>query len=309
MPMTAIVEVRDLRKRFGDVEAVAGLDFTIRRGEIFGLLGPNGAGKSTTIRLLLGLLRPDAGSIRIAGRELREAPGAIRRLIGWVPQSSTLDPLLTGREQFRVLAALYEVPDAERRVEEALARFGLLEAADRLIRHYSGGMKKRLELAAGTLHDPEILLLDEPTAALDVETRHQIWALIRQVNARGTTVVLTTHYLDEADLLCDRVAIIDRGRLLALDTPGLPRSVSVPSGGVSLNAQGPHLAGRDERGHRRPPFEWDRSRHGQDRMGVGEIWKRVPSRSDLARDPPIIMHLIAPSYPACQPAVEVVTTV
>lgn len=217
--LTYMVELNGVEKRFGDVEAVRGLTLSIRQGEIFGLLGPNGAGKTTTIRLLMGLERPTAGTVRIAGMTYRANAAAIRRLVGWVPQAPALDPLLTGRELLRMVAELYNLPNPRSRVEEALERFSLMAAADRLVRDYSGGMKKRLELAAGTLHRPQLLVLDEPTAGLDVDSRHQLWELIRTLNAEGTTVVVTTHYLEEADMLCHRVAVVDRGRLRALGSP------------------------------------------------------------------------------------------
>jgi ABC-2 type transport system ATP-binding protein len=224
-----MVEVRGLTKRFGPQVAVDDLTFSIRDGEIFGLLGPNGAGKTTTIRMLLGLVRPSQGLIRVAGQLLEEGGNHLRKQIGWVPQSPTLDPLLTGRELLLMMARLYEVPEPVAAVEAQLERFGLQEAAGRLIQGYSGGMKKRLELAAGTIHQPRLLILDEPTASLDVTTRHQLWDLVRELRAGGTTVLLTTHYLDEADALCDRVAVLDKGRLLALGAPAeLKRRYGAP---------------------------------------------------------------------------------
>jgi ABC-2 type transport system ATP-binding protein len=224
-----MVEVRGLTKRFGPQVAVDDLTFSIRDGEIFGLLGPNGAGKTTTIRMLLGLVRPSQGLIRVAGQLLEEGGNHLRKQIGWVPQSPTLDPLLTGRELLLMMARLYEVPEPLAAVEAQLERFGLQEAAGRLIHGYSGGMKKRLELAAGTIHQPRLLILDEPTASLDVTTRHQLWDLVRELRASGTTVLLTTHYLDEADALCDRVAVLDKGRLLAQGAPAeLKRRYGTP---------------------------------------------------------------------------------
>jgi ABC-2 type transport system ATP-binding protein len=178
MPEALMVEVRSLTKRFGPQVAVDDLTFSIRDGEIFGLLGPNGAGKTTTIRMLLGLVRPSQGLIRVAGQLLEEGGNHLRKQIGWVPQSPTLDPLLTGRELLLMMARLYEVPEPLAAVEAQLERFGLQEAAGRLIQGYSGGMKKRLELAAGTIHQPRLLILDEPTASLDVTTRHQLWDLV-----------------------------------------------------------------------------------------------------------------------------------
>lgn len=213
------MEVEGLTKRFKEKVAVENLTFSIREGEVFGLLGPNGAGKTTTIRMLLGLVQPSSGRVRIAGQTPGRGNGAVYQAIGWVPQTPSLDPLLTGREVLLLMAGLYGVADAPQAVEENLRRFGLEEAGDRLLLHYSGGMKKRLELAAGTLHRPRLLILDEPTAGLDVGTRHGLWELVRSLKSEGTTVLLTTHYLDEADALCDRVAILEGGRLLALASP------------------------------------------------------------------------------------------
>jgi ABC transporter DrrB family efflux protein len=179
--------------------------------------------------MLLGLVRPSQGLIRVAGQLLEEGGNHLRKQIGWVPQSPTLDPLLTGRELLLMMARLYEVPEPVAAVEAQLERFGLQEAAGRLIQGYSGGMKKRLELAAGTIHQPRLLILDEPTASLDVTTRHQLWDLVRELRASGTTVLLTTHYLDEADALCDRVAVLDKGRLLAQGAPAeLKRRYGAP---------------------------------------------------------------------------------
>lgn len=214
-----LVEVEGLTKRFKEKVAVENLTFSIREGEVFGLLGPNGAGKTTTIRMLLGLVQPSSGRVRIAGQTPGRGDGAVYQAIGWVPQTPSLDPLLTGREVLLLMAGLYGVGDALQVVEENLRRSGLEEAGGRLLLHYSGGMKKRLELAVGTLHRPRLLILDEPTAGLDVGTRHGLWELVRSLKSEGTTVLLTTHYLDEADALCDRVAILEGGRLLALASP------------------------------------------------------------------------------------------
>lgn len=214
-----LVEVEGLTKRFKEKVAVENLTFSIREGGVFGLLGPNGAGKTTTIRMLLGLVQPSSGRVRIAGQTPGRGSGAVYQAIGWVPHTPSLDPLLTGREVLLLVAGLYGVADAPQAVEENLRRFGLEEAGDRLLLHYSGGMKKRLELVAGTLHRPRLLILDEPTAGLDVGTRHGLWELVRSLKSEGTTVLLTTHYLDEADALCDRVAILEGGRLLALASP------------------------------------------------------------------------------------------
>ena len=217
-----ILVVEGLTKRFGDLFALREVSFALEPGEVFGLLGPNGAGKTTLLRLVVGLLKPTQGRVLLLGRPLgasRRGEVDLRKRLGWVPQISSLDPLLTGKEFLLLSARLYEVEEAEAKVEATLRRFGLSEAKDRLVKAYSGGMRKRLEIAAATLHDPDLLILDEPTVGLDVQARHDLWDLIRALAAEGRTVLLTTHYLDEADTLCQRVAILDRGRLMALDTP------------------------------------------------------------------------------------------
>lgn len=217
--MDAII-VDNVVKRFGHVEALSGVTFRVRNGEIFGLLGPNGAGKTTLVRTLLGLLRPDQGAVCIDGMDIHTHPEAVHRFVGWVPQERAMDPLLTGRENLLFVAGLHHIPPSEAsdRVDELLALVELTEAADRLTRNYSGGMRRRLQLAMGMVHRPTVLLLDEPSLGLDVQTRRRMWSMIETLRRSGTTVLVTTHYLDEADALCDRVAIIDRGEIQALDT-------------------------------------------------------------------------------------------
>lgn len=214
------IEVENVVKRFGDVEALRGVSFSVREGEIFGLLGPNGAGKTTLLRTILGLLRPTAGSVRIRGIDISERPETVHRFVGWVPQERAMDPYLTARENLLFIAGLHHIPprDARGRVDELLELVELSEAADRTVWEYSGGMRRRLQLAMGMVHRPQLLLLDEPSLGLDVQTRRRMWSVIEALRRAGTTVVVTTHYLDEADALCDRVAVIDRGRIQALDT-------------------------------------------------------------------------------------------
>ncbi|MGQ0536209.1 MAG: ATP-binding cassette domain-containing protein [Methanobacteriota archaeon] len=220
--MTGVIETRGLTKRYGDLTAVDALDLSIGKGEIFGLLGPNGAGKTTLISMLATILRPTSGSAAVAGHDVvRESP-KVRRAIGIVFQEPTLDGILTGRENLELHARLYAVPRAERaaRIRELLHLVDLEPRADDLARTYSGGMKRRLEIARGLLHRPQVLFLDEPTLGLDPQTRQHIWAYIgRMAKEAGTTIVLTTHYMDEADALCDRVGIIDHGKIVALDAP------------------------------------------------------------------------------------------
>ena len=215
------IVVENIVKRFGSVEALRGVSFRVRRGEIFGLLGPNGAGKTTLIRTLLGLLRPAEGRVRIFDMDLERHPEAVHRFVGWVPQERAMDPFLTGRENLLFVAGLHHIParEARDRVDGLLELVELTGAADRITRGYSGGMRRRLQLAMGLVHRPKVLLLDEPSLGLDVQTRRRMWWLIQKLRAGGTTVLITTHYLDEADALCDRVAIIEQGEIRGLDTP------------------------------------------------------------------------------------------
>ena len=213
------IEVRDLRKRFEDVQAVDGVSFAVRRGELFGFLGPNGAGKTTTINLLTGLARPDGGDIRIGGVDCARYPKAAQSRIGVVPDESNLYPELTGFENLSFCGALYGMRKEERRARasDLLGVFGLAEAADRKFAGYSRGMKRRLAIAAGIIHTPEILFLDEPTTGIDVAGARQIRRLIADLHGAGTTIFLTTHYIEEAERLCDRVAFIVAGRIVGID--------------------------------------------------------------------------------------------
>jgi ABC-2 type transport system ATP-binding protein len=221
--MTAIVVVENLTKRFSeDVLAVDGISFTVNEGEIFGFLGPNGAGKSTTINMLTTLLKPTGGSAKIAGLDVSKDQDDVRRIIGLVPQDLTVDDELSGWENMYLMSDLYNVPreEAKRDIEELIRVVNLEDAADRRVKTYSGGMRKRLELAEGLIHHPRILFLDEPTLGLDIQTRTAIWAYIKDLKAKhNITVFVTTHYLEEADGLCDRIGIIDHGKIVALDTP------------------------------------------------------------------------------------------
>jgi len=216
----AAIEVRGLAKRFGDVVAVAGVDFDVREGELFGFLGPNGAGKTTTINMLTGLARPDAGTIRIAGIDCSTNPKAAQHLMGVVPDESNLYPELTGFENLCFCGALYGMGkrDRQARARELLDRFGLADAAGRKFAGYSRGMKRKLTIAAGIIHNPPILFLDEPTSGIDVASARQIRQLIADLDAGGTTIFLTTHYIEEAERLCRRIAFIVRGRIVRIDT-------------------------------------------------------------------------------------------
>lgn len=218
----AIIETRSLVKTFGKIQAVRGIDLAIESGEIFGLLGPNGAGKTTTIGMLCTIIRPTSGQGMIAGFDVAKSPTQVRRKVGIVFQDPTLDTILTGRENLQLHARLYGIPASVRHlwIDEMLALVDLRERADDLTKTYSGGMRRRLELARGLLHRPAVLFLDEPTLGLDPQTRARTWEYIRKMAQKeNTTVVLTTHYMEEAEAMCDRIGIIDAGRIIALDTP------------------------------------------------------------------------------------------
>jgi ABC-2 type transport system ATP-binding protein len=216
------IETRDLQRVFsGGITAVAGVDLEIPEREIYAFLGPNGAGKTTMVRMLTTLLRPTGGSARVAGHDVVDEAGEVRRAIGVALQEAALDPLMTGRELILLQATLHALPRAEgeRRAERLLDRVGLENAADRRVGTYSGGMRRRLDLASALVHEPQILFLDEPTTGLDPVSRKSIWEEVEKLNREGTTVFLTTQYLEEADKLADRVGIIDDGRLVAEGTP------------------------------------------------------------------------------------------
>jgi ABC-2 type transport system ATP-binding protein len=219
--MAAAVLIQNLQKRYGDVEAVKDISFQVQPGEIFGLLGPNGAGKTTTIRCLCTLTAPDAGKIEVSGISVPDNPRAARRRLGYVAQEVALDKVLTGRELLQLQAALYHLPGkyAKERVNKVIDVLGLQEYADKKTGTYSGGLRRRLDLAAGLLHQPDVLVLDEPTTGLDIESRFVVWEFLRQLRKAGTTVLITSHYLEEIDALADRVAIVDRGRVIAEGTP------------------------------------------------------------------------------------------
>ena len=215
------ISVEGLTKRFGEVVALEGIDFAVPAGSVLGLLGPNGAGKTTAVRILATVLAPDGGRAEILGRDVRRNPEAVRLLIGLAGQSAAVDPNLTGRENLRLIGRLTQLPGKliEERAQEILERFGLAEAADRPVRTYSGGMRRRLDVGAALVHRPPVLFLDEPTTGLDPEGRNELWEVIRELVADGTTVLLTTQYLEEADRLADRIVVVDRGRVIADDTP------------------------------------------------------------------------------------------
>jgi ABC-2 type transport system ATP-binding protein len=216
------IEVSELVREFkGGIRAVDGLDLAVTQGEIYGFLGPNGAGKTTSVRILTTLLRPTAGSARVAGHDVVADADAVRRSIGVALQEAAIDPLMTGRELLRMQGALHglRAPAARDRASELLARVGLTQAGDRRVGGYSGGMRRRLDLALALVHRPQVLFLDEPTTGLDPTSRAALWREVRSLNDEGTTVFLTTQYLEEAELLADRVGIIAAGKLVAEGTP------------------------------------------------------------------------------------------
>lgn len=229
------IVTRQLTKHFGELKAVKGLDLEVAQGEIFGLLGPNGAGKTTTISMLATLLEPTSGSATVNGFDIQRQPLKVRQSIGIVFQDPSSDDILTGHENLYLHALMYGVPKAEiePRIEKVLDLVGLTDRAQDIVRTYSGGMRRRLELGRGLLHEPQVLFLDEPTLGLDPQTREHVWGYIENIVKEGqVTIILTTHYMEEADKLCDRLAIIDHGEIVVLDTPD---ALKAGIGGESLH--------------------------------------------------------------------------
>jgi ABC-2 type transport system ATP-binding protein len=218
----AAIVVEGLTKRYGDLAALDGIDLEVQEGTVFGLLGPNGAGKTTAVRVLATILHPDAGRAEVLGRDVVREPDAVRRRIGLAGQYAAVDPNLTGRENLRMVGILGQLPRPAiaPRADELLERFSLSDAADRPLRTYSGGMRRRLDIAASLVPKPPVLFLDEPTTGLDLTSRNELWDMIRELVGEGTTVLLTTQYLEEADQLAGRIAVIDGGQVIANDTPG-----------------------------------------------------------------------------------------
>ena len=219
--MSPAVRVEHLKKRYGTVEAVKDISFSVEPGEIFGLLGPNGAGKTTTIRCLCTLAKPDSGTLEVEGVSVVEQPKLARRLLGYVAQEVALDKILTGRELLQLQASLYHLSPSQskERIEQLLEILKLNDYAEQKTGTYSGGLRKRLDLAAGLLHQPAVLVLDEPSVGLDIESRFILWDFLRQLRDAGTTVLITSHYLEEIDALADRLVIIDQGKVLAEGSP------------------------------------------------------------------------------------------
>jgi ABC-2 type transport system ATP-binding protein len=240
-PQSALaIEAQGLVKVFGSTRAVDGVDLSVRRGTVYGVLGPNGAGKTTTIRMLATLLRPDGGSARVLGHDIVAEADAVREAVSLTGQLASVDEDLTGRENLVLLARLlgFKHAQAKERATELLEAFDLADAAGRLVKHYSGGMRRRLDIAASIVVTPELMFLDEPTTGLDPRSRNQVWDIVRALVAGGTTILLCTQYLDEADQLADGIAVIDHGRVIAEGTPSQLKA-SVGSGSLHVRLLDP----------------------------------------------------------------------
>ena len=216
--MSAAIEIRDVHKRFGDLHALSGIDLEIPQGEFFGLLGPNGAGKTTLISVLAGLVRADRGSARVMGNDVRADYRAARRSLGVVPQELVFDPFFTVRETLEIQSGYFGLRDNRAWIDEVMHHLDLAPKADANMRTLSGGMKRRVLVAQALVHKPPVIVLDEPTAGVDVELRQALWRFVRSLNRDGHTIVLTTHYLEEAEALCGRIAMLKQGRVVALDS-------------------------------------------------------------------------------------------
>jgi ABC-2 type transport system ATP-binding protein len=247
-PSTLAIEATGLVKSFGETRAVDGVDLAVRRGSVYGVLGPNGAGKTTTIRMLATLLRPDEGEARVLGHDIIREADAVRGAVSLTGQLASVDEDLTGRENLILLGRLLGLGrnQAKDRADELLDAFGLTEAAGRLVKNYSGGMRRRLDISASIVVTPELMFLDEPTTGLDPRSRNQVWDIIRAMQAGGTTILLCTQYLDEADQLADGIAVIDHGRVIAEGTPGQLKA-SVGSGALHVRLLDPEQRPEAER--------------------------------------------------------------
>jgi ABC-2 type transport system ATP-binding protein len=242
------IEATGLVKSFGETRAVDGVDLAVRSGSVYGVLGPNGAGKTTTVRMLATLLRPDAGSARVLGHDIVREADAVRSSVSLTGQLASVDEDLTGRENLILIGRLLGLkrPAAKARATELLEAFGIAEAAGRLVKHYSGGMRRRLDIAASIVVTPELMFLDEPTTGLDPRSRNQVWDIIRALRSGGTTILLCTQYLDEADQLADGIAVIDHGKVIAEGTPGQLKA-SVGSGALHVRLLDPDQRPEAER--------------------------------------------------------------
>jgi ABC-2 type transport system ATP-binding protein len=237
---TLAIEATGLVKSYGETRAVDGVDLAVRRGSVYGVLGPNGAGKTTTIRMLATLLRPDAGEARVLGHDIVKESDAVRSAVSLTGQLASVDEDLTGRENLILLGRLLGLKrgEAKARADELLGAFGLAEASGKLVKHYSGGMRRRLDISASIVVTPQLMFLDEPTTGLDPRSRNQVWDIIRALQAGGTTILLCTQYLEEADQLADGIAVIDHGKVIAEGTPGQLKA-SVGSGALRVRLLDP----------------------------------------------------------------------
>ena len=275
MPESYIIEAKGLTKKFESLTAVNKLDLKIKEGEIFGLLGPNGAGKTTTLSMLATLVKPTSGTAVVNSYDIVRQPGDVRKSIGMVFQDPSSDDVLSGRDNLYLHALLYGVDtrDIKKKIDAVLSLVDLKDRQNEIVKKYSGGMRRRLELARGLLHQPKILFLDEPTLGLDPQTRGHMWEYIRKlVKEKHVTIIITTHYMEEADLLCDRVAIVDHGRIAALDTPErLKRAL----GGdvVRLRMQKPNAGALGKLKHVRKV-----------KIGKGEVFMTVDNASESLQD-------------------------
>jgi ABC-2 type transport system ATP-binding protein len=297
MNSSSPIVAEGLVRRFGDIEAVRGVSLEVRQGEIFGFLGPNGAGKSTTVRMLTTLLKPTSGSARVAGFDVVTEADDVRKRIGVALQDAAIDPLMTGTELLALQCVLYGLPSArgKARSVELLERVGLTAAKDRRVGTYSGGMRRRLDLALSLVHSPSVLFLDEPTTGLDPMSRLSLWEEVKRLNAEGTTVLLTTQYLEEADQLADRIAIIDGGRIV---TEGVPKALKEAVGSPTVFVEVPK--GREDEA-RTVLATFGESRPGAEgQLGVGlkggaGAVAEVVRALDEAGVPLLQLHLSAPS--------------
>jgi ABC-2 type transport system ATP-binding protein len=307
--MQMMIETSGLRKAYRSrqgrqvkvVEAVRGVDMGVREGEIFGFLGPNGAGKTTTLRMLATLIVPDGGEATIAGADLRREPGEVRRRIGYVAQGGSTWDEATAREELVLHARLYGIskPQALERAAKALAAFQLAEYADRKCKTYSGGQRRRVDIALGIIHGPRIVFLDEPTTGLDPQSRAHMWEEIRRLRAEGMTVFLTTHYLDEADALCDRIAIIDHGEIVAEDTPAaLKRQISGDVVTVGLDGDETAAAAAGELLQTQPYVRRLELHEGRLRLYVDDGATAVPEVMRTLEGSPVLLRAIEVHRPS-----------
>jgi ABC-2 type transport system ATP-binding protein len=295
------IETKDLVKRYEDIEAVKGITLDIEEGELFGLLGPNGAGKTTTISMLCTITRPTSGSAKVLGNDVKTDPDAVRQQIGIVFQEPSLDEALTGKENLDFHGRLYGVPRNEiaQRISEVLDLVELSDKANVIVNKYSGGMKRRLEIARGLIHHPKVLFLDEPTLGLDPQTRLHIWEYIEKLNKeKKITMILTTHYMDEADQLCDRIAIIDHGLVVALDTP---RNLKASVGGDVVTMM---VADGGERLKTRlEGLDFGKSAQlvdGSLRLSVDHGEAAIPTLMDVARQEGVVVSSIGLREPTLE---------